>query len=175
MIGSSHGCLRPNDFGWVDFSIHFCCVSVRICVFFSPSLRQESRESAQNQRSFCFNLSFLQITVEIKEEERENFLELLRNATPACEVVSTTKVNGRSSKPVSAVKDHLAIWGVPTEYYFFNKDDCWDLSYNVPGDRLRDCTSYFSLHANLLKPSMRAAINEGASPRRKNKALNPYC
>ena len=43
------------------------------------------------------------------EEERENFPELLRNATPACEVVSTRKVNGRSSKPVSAVKDHLAV------------------------------------------------------------------
>ncbi|CAH3016425.1 unnamed protein product, partial [Porites evermanni] len=39
----------------------------------------------------------LQITVEIKEEDRESFLELLHNATPACEVVSTRKVNGPSS------------------------------------------------------------------------------
>lgn len=61
---------------------------------FFPIARQAS---AQNQRSFCFHLPFLQITVEIKEEDRESFLELLHNATPACEVVSTRKVNGPSS------------------------------------------------------------------------------
>ena len=92
MIGSSQ-LSSPKRLRVSGFFIHFSCVGVYICLF-PPIARQAS---AQNQRSFCFNLSFLQITVEIKEEDRESFLELLHNATPACEVVSTRKVNGPSS------------------------------------------------------------------------------
>ena len=79
----------------MDFSYIFVAlVSIFVSLIFSPIARQAS---AQNPRSFCFNLSFLQITVEMKEEDRESFLEFLHNATPACEVVSSRKVNGPSS------------------------------------------------------------------------------
>ena len=92
MIGSNQ-LSSPKQLRVSGFFIHFCCVGVYICVFFPIAWQA----SAQNQRSFCFNLSFLQITVEIKEENRESFLELLHNVTPACEVVSTRKVNSPSS------------------------------------------------------------------------------
>ena len=90
MIGSSQ-LSSPKRLRVGGFFIHFCCIGVYLCLF-SPIAWQAN---AQNQRSFCFNLSFLQITVEIKEEDRESFLEVLRNAMRACEVVSTRKVNGR--------------------------------------------------------------------------------
>ena len=92
MIGFSHWS-SPKRLRVSGFFIHFVALVSYVCVFFSPIARQAS---AQNQHSFCFNLSFLQNTVEIKEEDRESLLEVLRNAMPAFEVVSTRKVNGRS-------------------------------------------------------------------------------
>ena len=93
MIGSSQLSSPKTTSGeWIfhTFLLRWCPY---LCLF--PPIARKA--SAQHQRSFCFNLSFLQITVEIKEEDRESFLELLHNATPACEVVST----------VSAVKDRF--------------------------------------------------------------------